>query len=134
MVLGEQTGMGRPRAGEMTVGDDDGRTRHLQRTDGRVERCVSQIDDHAESVHLQNDVTPERRQSTVPWCFGLDVPEFIDPIVHERDHPGTETEGITESFELAVEEVGTLCRCDRPRMWDRLSSRSRAGQLIFVRS
>ena len=50
---------------------------------------MGQIDQHAQPIHLTDDVAAERREAVVHRRLGLDVAELVDPIVHElnRSHP-----------------------------------------------
>ena len=62
---------------------DDGMTTLGQNPTNRFGVGMGDIDDHAQTVHLFDHITAERRETPVLRRLGLDIPKLVDPVVEE---------------------------------------------------
>jgi hypothetical protein len=42
---------------------------------------MGEVNDHSESIHLPHHIATDRGKTAVLGRFGLDVPEFVNPVV-----------------------------------------------------
>src|SRR5205814_5382613 len=73
------------------------------------------VHNHAEAVHLGNDLRASSREASMPRSLRLNVAELVDTIVDELDGAHAQFEEPRNLARIALEGVGSFQRNDSGR-------------------
>ena len=73
---------------------------------------MGDIDDHAQTVHLFEYITAERRETTVLRRLGLDIPELVDAVVDELQDPEPPAVKKLHARKVALQRICAFMRQD----------------------
>ena len=85
-----------------------GRVVMFRHVPGHLLGGVSYVHDHAQAVHLPDDLSAEGGETVVPRLLGLDIGDGVDVVVDELDRADSPVVGLLDAVDAFLQEVGAL--------------------------